>query len=410
MKSVVKADTKIAQGATKGTNPAAKGSEATTEFRKSEEEKIRNHREKVQRTPPPTKKDTSADKRCDFLTLMRAPGGLTLATALKRGDMTRSNPCSDDCEGHVTFDEVTYGLCEVHLNMIDACNQTSMNFEASERSDKTKEARTVEPANKAITTAELNGNFLWVEPWEEEMSPLGSWLGVDQTGWQRTWRKSTFTTEEVNAFGGDQVLNKRGATFQLSVFVASYSLDKEHAFVVIPLIHAQCKVTRDLLHNHEGRGWSTVPLMNSIRGLATYADGLSEDGESMFLDIPEPDLNARIAELEEGDDEKEEFQAHHATPTSSKAFVESATLAAKDVWKQHAEQIIGTAGKEGSLKSPGKLFAGKTIYQGELAALGKDSFKDCQIGLTPISPFIAASEKKGFKKFDMEKKNKFWSF
>ena len=34
MKSVVKADTKIVQGATKGTNPAAKGSEATTEFRK----------------------------------------------------------------------------------------------------------------------------------------------------------------------------------------------------------------------------------------------------------------------------------------------------------------------------------------------------------------------------------------
>lgn len=183
MKSVVKADTKIAQGATKGTNPAAKGNEPTTEFRKSEEEKIRNHREKVLRTPPPTKKDTSADKRCDFLTLIRAPGGLTLATALKRGDMTRSNPCNDDCEGHVTFDEVTYGLCEVHLNMIDACNQTSMNFEASERSDKTKEARTVEPANKAITTAELNGNFLWVEPWEEEMSPLGSWLGVDQAGW-----------------------------------------------------------------------------------------------------------------------------------------------------------------------------------------------------------------------------------
>ena len=203
--------------------------------------------------------------------------------------------------------------------------------------------------------------------------------------------------EEVNAFGGDQVLNKRGATFQLSVFVASYSLDKEHAFAVIPLIHAQCKVTRDLLHNHEGRGWSTVPLMNSIRGLATYADGLSEDGESMFLDIPEPDLNARIAELEEGDDEKEEFQAHHATPTSSKAFVESATLAAKDVWKQHAEQIIGTAGKEGSLKSPGKLFAGKTIYQGELAALGRDAFKDCQIGLTPIDRSIAASEKKGLK-------------
>jgi len=38
-------------------------------------------------------------------------------------------------------------------------------------------------------------------------------------------------------------------------------------------------------------------LLCELTVLATYADGLSEDGESMFLDIPEPDLNARIAEF-----------------------------------------------------------------------------------------------------------------
>jgi len=149
MKSVVKADTKIAQGATKGTNPAAKGGESTTEMRKGDEEKTRNHREKMQRTPPPTKKGTSADKHCDILSLMKAPEGLTLAAALKRGNMLPSNPCSDDCEGHVTFNEVTYELCEVHLSMLDACNQTTTNFEASERSDKAKEARAVGPAKQS---------------------------------------------------------------------------------------------------------------------------------------------------------------------------------------------------------------------------------------------------------------------
>jgi hypothetical protein len=46
---------------------------------------------------------------------------------------------------------------------------------------------------------------------------------------------------------------------------------------------------------------------------------------------------------------------------------------------------MGTAGKEGSLKSPGKLIVGKTIQPGELAAaLGKDVFKDGQVGFTPI--------------------------
>jgi hypothetical protein len=129
-----------------------------------------------------------------------------------------------------------------------------------------------------------------------------------------------------------------------------------------------------------------VKLLNSIRGSATYADGLSENGESMFLDIPDPDMNARIAELEHGEhDEEEEFQAHQATPTSSKEFVEEASLLVKNVWKQHAEQITGFAGMGGSLESPGKLFVGKKIQLGELAAaLGKDVFKDGQVGFTPI--------------------------
>jgi hypothetical protein len=199
------------------------------------------------------------------------------------------------------------------------------------------------------------------------------------------------------------VRNKRGELFELSVFVASYSHDREHAFLTIPLIRAQCKVASDLLHNIDGRGWTSVKLLNSIRGSATYADGLSENGESMFLDIPDPDMNARIAELEHGEhDEEEEFQAHQATPTSSKEFVEEASLLVKTVWKQHAEQITGIAGMGGSLKSPGKLVVGKTIQLGELAAaLGKDVFKDGQVGCTSI-----VNSKKNTGKNVVEKKNK----
>jgi hypothetical protein len=284
--------------------------------------------------------------------------------------------------------------------MLDVYKQKTMNCEAS---DKRREAAELE--NKALTTAELDGCFSWVKPWQEEMSHLGPKRDGDQHGWEKTWRKVTLTTAEINSFGGKQVLNRRGETFELSVFVDSYSSDEVHAFVVIPLIHVQHKVTNNQLHNHENRGWPSTTLLRSIRSLDTYADGLSENGESMFMDIPEPDLNARIAELEERDEKNEGFQAHQAMHTSSKAFVEGASVAARDVWKHHGEKIMGTAGKEGSLKSPGKLFMGKTIYQGELAGLGKDTFRDCQVDFIPI-----ATKQKQFKKIRYGKKNKFLLF
>ena len=149
MKSVVKADTKIAHGATNSTDFAAKGSEVSADSQKSEEDKIMKLRKKVPRAPPPEKKDTSTDKCCDFSTLLKAPEGRAMATALNNGNMTPTSPCKKVSEGHLTFGELSYELCEQHLAMFEIYNRESLSFESSEYSGEKIDELSSDAASRA---------------------------------------------------------------------------------------------------------------------------------------------------------------------------------------------------------------------------------------------------------------------
>ena len=336
MKSV-KADKKQALGARNDTYYAAV--DASESDVKGDEGSILTPSTKTLRTPASAKMEATASKRCEFHLLMKSPDREQLATALRKGNVEISEPCQHDSKEQISCDGgvKNYGLCEMHLSMVSVEAEVRVEHlaEAKKSSEQTADIHVL---GEPLTPAEVNGQFAWLKPWTEEMSQPGTELSEGRQSWYCEWRKVRFSSMQINSFGGRQARNMRDEHFVLSVFVQSYSLDTEHAFVVIPLLGVQHKVSSAILHNDNEyvRGWDSEKLLSCLRGGSTYADGLSDTGESMFLNIPEANLDARIAELEEEDAKDEAFEAPIATPTSTSAFIEGATLKAKDIWRQHA--------------------------------------------------------------------------
>ena len=295
---------------------------------------------------------------------------------------------------------MSFGLCKEHLNVFDENMAQQIEFSEALITDP-KAGLDMTPdldVDMPLTGQELKGNFPWKKPWDEEMSTLGRHDGgVD---WTSLWKRGRFKSGEIDEFGGKQVLNTRGKTFQLSLFVEGYSLDNEHAYVVIPKIQAQVKVLSRVLHNTDDRGWRIEQLTNTVRALA-YADGLSEGGESLFLDVPEDDVRASIAKMMT-EDEGEEFKPPPITPTSLKTVMNETVEVAKGVWNRLGGQVMGKDESEGLLQSPGKVYAAQSIRPGELAAgIGTVVYQD--------SPDLTAAENQHWQqKFETDRIKKFF--
>ena len=348
---------------------------------------------------------------CEYLELVKhLMRNYSVERPLAAPLQTNDEPCLNSSEARRSpaSSGMSFGLCKEHLILYDG--NVPQQIEPSEAltADLKAGLDTMEDlgVDKPLTEQEMKGHFAWKKPWGEELSTLGRHDGG--TDWTALWKKGKFKPGEIDEFGGKQVLNMRGETFQLSLLVEGYSQDNEHAYVVIPKIHVQTKVLTSVLHNDDDLGWRLEQLTTTVRRLA-YADGLSERGESLFLCIPDDDISASIAKMTADDEDVEEFTAPPFTPTSLKAVMEETAEVAKDLWQKFGGQVMGNTESEGSLLSPGKIYVSQSIRPGELAAdMGKVVYQDSLDKTAEENKKWQQNfEAERIKKFEMEKLKKF---
>ena len=150
---------------------------------------------------------------------------------------------------------------------------------------------------EALSEKTVNRGPEVTKPWSSELSTADC---EHYDNLSSTWRRAWLSSTTLNQMKGKQVKNHADGNFQVVFYVHGYSYDHEKVFISVPSVEAQCEVPREILQRGCGHevgsfwGWGSEPVLNSALRLASFVDGLSETGSSMFKETPAATMASRI--------------------------------------------------------------------------------------------------------------------
>jgi len=201
-----------------------------------------------------------------------------------------------------------------------------------------------------LTEQEINGKFAWATS-KEKIDMTGNWShDQERENWTGSWRNVVLTKSELDKLGGNiMVTNYQDDTFTVSVLIQGYSEKGDMAFIIVPKIQAQTKISSTTLHEE----WHSTKLTGTVRRQKGFRDGVGDKGNSLVEDLPVAGLSQSYDDRTnaKGQDEpsfEHTPSKHESAEEKTEGFVLAETCRA--MWGKASDVIRGGS----TLSSPGR--------------------------------------------------------